>query len=204
MLSLAQLSPSLFILFINFFIICQKCNENLNCSTFLGKKYVILWTLNSPKIHLRTKSNFFSYLTSSFLQKVLFPILRLPETLLTFSPSVVLSAVGQVLHRKPNWRVHWHTFLMFKNIIMDIRAHNTWWQLMIFQLSTLVYIRQDIWTLLGHILYWKTVYFKTITESRNPAIIIFCCELIQAGFNDMFSRFFLIIWLIRKYINLKK
>ena len=74
-------------IFIHFFIICQKCNENLNCCTFMGRKYVILWTLSSPKIHLRTKSNFFSCLTPSFLQKVLGPILRFPETLLTFSTS---------------------------------------------------------------------------------------------------------------------
>ena len=51
------------------------------------RKYVILWTLSSPKIHLRTKrkKNFFVCLTTLFLQKVLGPILRLPETLLTIS-----------------------------------------------------------------------------------------------------------------------
>ena len=27
--------------------------------TFMFKKYVILWTLSSPKIHLQAKSNFF-------------------------------------------------------------------------------------------------------------------------------------------------
>ena len=41
----------------HFFIICQKCNEHLNCCTFMGRKYMILWTLSSPKIYLRTKSN---------------------------------------------------------------------------------------------------------------------------------------------------
>ena len=49
----------MFIFFIHFFITCQKCNENSNCCTFMGRKYVILWTLSSPKLHLRTKSNFF-------------------------------------------------------------------------------------------------------------------------------------------------
>ena len=53
----------------------------------MGRKYVILWILSSPKIQLRTKSKFFSCLTPLFLQKVLGPILRLPETLLTFSTS---------------------------------------------------------------------------------------------------------------------
>ena len=47
---------------------------------FIIRKYVILWTLSSPKIHLQTKS-------MSFLQKVSAPILRLPVTLLTFSTS---------------------------------------------------------------------------------------------------------------------
>ena len=50
-------------------------------------KHVVLWTLSSLKIHLHTKRNFFLCLTPSFLQKVLGPILRLPETLLTFSTS---------------------------------------------------------------------------------------------------------------------
>ena len=45
--------------FIHFFIISQKCNENLNCCTFMVRIYVILWTLSSLKIHLWTKSNFF-------------------------------------------------------------------------------------------------------------------------------------------------
>ena len=54
---------------------------------FMGRRYVILWTLSSFKIHLRRRGNFFSCLTTSFLEKVLGPILRLPETLLTFSTS---------------------------------------------------------------------------------------------------------------------
>ena len=42
-------------------------------------RYVIQWAFCSPKIHLRNPA---------FSQKVLGPILRLPETLLTFSTSV--------------------------------------------------------------------------------------------------------------------
>ena len=73
-------------------MISQKWNENLNGCTFMVRKYAILWTLSSPKIHLRTKSMFSLSLTPSFLQKVLGPILRLPETLLTFSTSAVIYA----------------------------------------------------------------------------------------------------------------
>ena len=52
---------------------------------------------------------------------------------------------------------------------------------------------------------------KKITEAVqkvlvlvNRTMLIVCCELSQAGFNDMFSIFFLLIWLNRKYIKLKK
>ena len=51
---------------------------------FIFKKYGILWTSLSCKIHLQNKKQLFSYLTLVFLQKVFGPILRLPETLLTF------------------------------------------------------------------------------------------------------------------------
>ena len=78
-----------------FFHNMPKCNENLNCCTFMGRKYVIFWTLSSPKIHLRAKSNSFSCLISLFLKKVLFPILRLPETHLKFSTSGCLT---ELLH----------------------------------------------------------------------------------------------------------
>ena len=44
---------------IQFFIISQKWNENLNGCTFMVGKYAILWTLSSPKIHLQTKTMYF-------------------------------------------------------------------------------------------------------------------------------------------------
>ena len=59
----------MFIVCIHFFIICQKWNENLNCCTFRGRKYVIMLTLSSPKLRLRTKSNFFHVWLLHFCRK---------------------------------------------------------------------------------------------------------------------------------------
>ena len=53
-------------IFIHFYIISQKYEENLNCCTFMGRKYVILWTLSSPKIHLQTRSMYF-FMSDSFI-----------------------------------------------------------------------------------------------------------------------------------------
>ena len=59
----------------------------LHQGTFMFMKYVVLWKLSSPEINLYPKRNLFLCLTPSFSQKVLGPILRLPETLFTFSTS---------------------------------------------------------------------------------------------------------------------
>ena len=70
-----------------FFIIYKKFNENLNCCTSMVRKFVILWSLSSPKSHLQ-KTTFF--MSDSFIfAEILGPILRLPETLLTFSTSAL-------------------------------------------------------------------------------------------------------------------
>ena len=67
------------ILFIPFFTILQNSNK-IN----IDAKKLILWT----------KKTTFSCPTPAFLQKVLGPIFRLPETLFTFSTSATATYIG--------------------------------------------------------------------------------------------------------------